>query len=862
MQFSDTNTPFLPPVIPPRRRLFWRRFFLFSGLTLGLITLILLSIALFFDSQITRRVLTEVSKNLKTELTVGDAGLSLFSDFPDASVNLTDVLLKDAFGGNLLTAREVSFRFDLASLFGDRIEIKTARISGGGIRVRVNQRGQANYEIFKTSTQKKPAADSDLRIALDNAALENLLISYQNLKTRQTAELNLRSAGFGGNFSDKKFDLSSQADFTVSRLQMGDSRYLVGEKIHYDALVAVNLDKDLYDFQRMELNVGGNTFTVEGIAVGKPDYTDLNLKLLSREGDISVLFDLLPEPYHSYFNDFQSSGAYTCSGFIKGRAGKTQTPTVGMEVALRDGRVTSEKLQSPLRNVSFRAIYSAAQSGSGILEIADFQGEFGGQPLNLGLKITNLDDPEVDFQCHGALPMAAAYGLFDDPAVTGGDGLVRLNNLSVQGKYADITSMSRIANVRAGGDLQFEDAKIIYKDVPLEFKTGRLRLEDNLFTVDSFYLRAGRSDFALQGNARNLLPVLFADSLNTANALLEFSAKLNSANFDVSQLIQLFSVPESGDQPAMDSLRAAGNADRRQLTDRLQGVFEASINTFQYGEINGQNFQGRLEFDHNQLAIKGDARAMQGNLSLDGMAYFAISPTLKMRITARDIDLSTCMEQCENFGQEVITADNLRGRLSGRVVLYAFWNERNEFLMDKLKAYADVTATNGELVDLKMLEDFSTFVHLEDLRRVKFTRMQNYFEISNERLWLPTMFIQSNAVNLTLSGTHSFDNDIDYKIKVNAGQTLLSRIKRHDPDLDPLPAEKGWFNVYYTIAGNLDKYDMKRGKKAVKADFERSEARKKIIAQAIEQEFKGTGAPAPKQEDDTEYLDPIKGGGG
>ena len=244
------------------------------------------------------------------------------------------------------------------------------------------------------------------------------------------------------------------------------------------------------------------------------------------------------------------------------------------------------------------------------------------------------------------------------------------------------------------------------------------------------------------------------------------------------------------------------------------------------------------------------------------MAHFAISPTLKMRITARDIDLQTCMEQCENFDQEVVTADNLRGRLSGRILLYAFWNERNEFLMDKLKAYADVTATNGELVDLKMLEDFSTFVHIEDLRRVKFTRLQNYLEISDERLYLPAMLIQSNALNLTLSGTHTFDNDIDYKIKVNAGQVLLNRIKRHDPDLDPLPAEKGWFNVFYTIIGNVDKYDMKRGKKAVKAEFERSEARKKRIANFIEQEFRGAGTPAPKEEEDTEYLDPIRGGGG
>ena len=130
-------------------------------------------------------------------------------------------------------------------------------------------------------------------------------------------------------------------------------------------------------------------------------------------------------------------------------------------------------------------------------------------------------------------------------------------------------------------------------------------------------------------------------------------------------------------------------------------------------------------------------------------------------------------------------------------------------------ANGDVTGTDGELVGLQMLEDFSSFIHIEDLRRIKFSRMQNYLEITNRRIILPAMLIQSNAVNLTLSGTQTFDDEINYKVRVNAGQVLLNRIKRHDADLDPLPAEKGWFNLYYSMVGTLDKYEMKRNKKCV-----------------------------------------------
>ncbi len=452
----------------------------------------------------------------------------------------------------------------------------------------------------------------------------------------------------------------------------------------------------------------------------------------------------------------------------------------------------------------------------------------------------------MDFHCNGTLPLAAAYGLFDNEAVTDGDGLVRLQSLSIQGRYADMTSMGRIANVNASGELQFERAKLIFNKVPVLLETGFLRLQDNVFRVDSLRLRAGKSDFALDGSAKNLLPVLFADSLNTSDAFLEFGARMQTLNLDVDELLGMFTVQETasqaGGQQALDSLHMEKNADRKQNTDKLRGTFEASIANFKYGKIIGRNFAGKFAFDHNELILSGNTEAMNGHLQLDGNAYFEQKPSLKMYITARDLDLQTMMAQCENFGQEVITDQNLRGRLSGRIVLWTYWDDKGEFDMKRLHAFADVQGHDGEVVGLKMLEDFSTFVHMEDLRRVKFTNMQDYLEISNQKLHLPAMFIQSNALNLTLSGTHTFDNDINYKMKINAGQVLMNRFKKHDNDLDPLPAEKGLFNLYYTIIGNLDKYDMKRGKKAVKTEFEQSEGRKKIIAAALDAEFRQLAA--------------------
>lgn len=160
--------------------------------------------------------------------------------------------------------------------------------------------------------------------------------------------------------------------------------------------------------------------------------------------------------------------------------------------------------------------------------------------------------------------------------------------------------------------------------------------------------------------------------------------------------------------------------------------------------------------------------------------------------------------------------------------------------MDRLQVLADVDINDGELKDFKLLEGFSSFVKVKDLRRIKFLDLKNYLEIRRQTLYLPLMFIQSNAMNLSISGEHNFDNEFDYNLKVNAGQVLTEKLKKYDPSLQPKKARrKGFFNLYYNIKGTADDYTYKSAKRQVKAEFDRSENRKLEIQQALQAAFVG-----------------------
>jgi AsmA-like C-terminal region len=850
----------LPPVsngqIPeknaPKKRSFLGRFFLSMGILLLTVILLLVIVATFFQKQLSDQLIVAIGKNLKTKPQIGDISLSFLKDFPEASITLKDVAIKDISNASLLKAAEISFHFSPFSLLRSKIKIQSMLVKDGNLHLRTNKDGVAQYEIMKDNpkSKSKPQSEENLDLVLQNATLENIEFLYENKQTQQSALLHLNNTSLSGDFSNNKYSLTNQADFVIKALDIEGSTYLAGEKVNYDAVIQVDAAQDLYNLQGVEATLGGNTFAIDGIVVSKPDYTDINLKLTSKEGDISMVVNLLPDEYHAYFSDFESTGTYSCGGSIKGRLGKDLHPTVIFDVSLRDGKITSDKLQSPIQNVTFKASYTAQQDGLSNFDINHFKGVFGGKPLNFDLKVINLDDPTVDFKFNGTVPMEAAYGLFDNPMIASGDGDINISALNVSGKYADMASMNTISKVNLSGAMQFQAATIVYNGKPVTFKEGNIRFEDNLFFSDNMKMTVSESDFLLNGKAKNLLPFLFADSLNTKDALLEFYANMTTQNLDIDQLLTLFTVPETGDKAdntktrggatRIDSARIAQTIERKNTTDKLKGIFEATIQNFNYDKVTGKNFKGKLGFDHNVLLISGNTETMGGKINVEGDYHLDKNPSLKMRCNVAGLDLKTCLDQCDNFGQEVILSKNIKGVLEGKVAVSAFWDDKGNFLSEKTTALADVTGKNGELSGVKMFEDFSTFIHIEDLKKVKFTQMQNFFELKKRTLTLPAMLIQNNACNMTVSGTHTFDNKIDYKVKVNAGQVLLNRIKKHDNDLDPLPEGNGLFNMYYVIKGTLDddKYEMKRSKKTVKADFDRSENQKLGISSRLDYEFK------------------------
>ncbi len=811
---------------------------IFLVLLIGGISLI----ASFFEEQVGRTLTSTINEQLTSELTIQGFELTVIRSFPNLSANLIDVSLEDSREDTLLQAERIAFRIGLLSLLKSSLEIKSVVVSNGRLRIDIDEGGEPNYAIFKPAEEE--SAGSGPSIDLTKAQLKNISLAYTDRSSQQDIRALVEAATFSGAFASEQFSLKSEAVLESRYMDLDGVRYLPGKAINYEAEVSVDLKEKVYELQRVELAIGGNAFQLDGTVEQWEAGAYLDLYATADNGNLAGVLALLPADYATALEGFSSDGAFAFNAIVKGQSNDRQSPEVRVEFSLEDGRLKSDLLENPLKDVSFNAVFTNGKyrdATSSEFTIEQFKGYFNRELIEMRMNVSNFEDPSLDFILDGVLPLQSAYGLLGNPKIEGGSGEIEFKRIQVAGRYEDMINPSRISRVQASGAVEFDDAGLSIGEESILLDRGELRLEDNRLYINDVRLEGAGSDIAFQGSAFNLLPVLFADSVNSRRVQLEFSAALNAASLDVDRLLAFSALTEAeaaAEAPVRDSIAQANLEGRSLALSFLDGTFNANIEAFNYEKIEGRNFSGKLTFNEARMGILGQVEAFDGQIDLDGEVSLEPAPQLSARMTCESIDVRAFFEQTGNFGQEVLTHNNLEGRLDTKMAIYAYWDEQGDFLMDKLHVLAGIGIKDGVLKDFSMLEDFSTFVDVRDLRRIKFVNVQNFLEIRNRRLYLPVMFIRSNALNLTISGEHSFDQEIAYHIKVNAGQVIANRFQEHDPTLKPKPAKQsGWFNLYYAILGTLDDYNITAAKRRVKSDFELSEVRKRDIRRALEQEF-------------------------
>ncbi len=569
------------------------------------------------------------------------------------------------------------------------------------------------------------------------------------------------------------------------------------------------MTKNIYTIHESAIKVNEFPFTSKGSFQLLKQGMILDIEARSlKSSNLQNIIALLPNKYTSQLKSLNCKGNISFKGTLQGKFDKYHVPKTLFAFAIADGSISEDNKNIQIKKISFHATLT-----NYALHVSKCTGSYKDNIFSMNMKMTNFKNPYIQLNTHGILPL----GLFSNPEnemELNGD--MKMTNIKIYGNLAKIQH-SNFENVNASGTIDVNNGIFGYHNQSFNFKTHSNFNNQN---IEISPLNIVNPDFNLKitGNVSNYLGYLYKSqplnvNLNTSFDKLDlddFNKKLNKYK----------------------STTAANTSTRNSnQSDHINLQVNVAIHEFSRKKLRINDLVLKLASEQKDLYyIKAVGKTMNGIATADGKLSMGNEIKFAGKSRFENVDFKELFRQFDNFDQIKITSNNISGTADSKMILDLVWTKDGELPTSKQHIIGDLFVKNGTLQNIKALESFSKFVKAEDLRNIKFSNFENWFEIKDNKIILPETFLQSNALNLAISGYHKFDNTFNYGIEVNAGQVFINKLKKHDPSLAPIPAKRhSFFSLYYNMNGSFDSYDFRMSKSLVTVQFESSQALKKRI---------------------------------
>jgi len=330
-----------------------------TGISIGSILLLLFLIPILFPGTVAEKVKNWTNESLDGEMNFSKVRLSFFEHFPSLTVSLFDFSLKGSAPfrkDTLVAARKISFGINVRSLlFDKKVNIDKIFLADAEIHVQVNEKGEANYNVYNP-VKKSKAVSADTTgtaLRLERIRIKNSHIVYDD----RSLPMQIDAKGFNykgdGDLSAAIFDLNSNISVDSFDFSFDGENYLKNKKLNADLITKINTNSFAFLFQQNKLLI--NKLPVE--FTGKLDFLkngyDLDFNVTSTNSDLDDFVTALPSQYISWQKNTTIKGKTDLLLTLKGAfiTSTNQMPDLSFDMKIREGYIKYDKAPFPASNI-------------------------------------------------------------------------------------------------------------------------------------------------------------------------------------------------------------------------------------------------------------------------------------------------------------------------------------------------------------------------------------------------------------------------------------------------------------------------------------------------------------------------------
>ena len=804
----------------------WIRLFVALVLLVLLLFLFTVSMVYLNKQKVGNVIVAELNKSLRTEITVDKIDMVFISTFPFVSLEFRNVLGKEVLPegqtpDTLFHAGEVYLKFNVIDIYKKNYSIKQIKVEDASFRMKVFKDGSNNYVFWKTSEE-----GSAISLDLEKINIVNCRFTYQDFSGKQYYDIFINKSVSRGQFNSEWNQIKTQNDLLINTIQVDKVVFARNLPSYLEMTFLHNGSKNEISISDNKLILNKLPFFVKG-TYNYSDKQSVDAVIESREISLKEVLALLPEQFKKPLDSYKTTGILDVSVTIKGGL----SPEILADFKINNGTLENKKNNILINKINLSGSFSNGEKRSlttSKVNIDNFSMNLNDGFFKGKLSLTNLNQPILDGRISSDFDLKILQTLFPIPNVEDLSGKLKAD-ISIAGRIDDLSRGQAYAleQCKFNGEAFISDGFVKLKDFknPLEELNTNLLFSNNKIEASYLNTRINKTDVSFSGEIRNLLNYLFAEN----DLHISGSAIANKLNLD-----DFFSQQES------DAVSGIS------LPKNISADVILTVTNFQYRTLKSNDIKTRLLYKNNSVSLENTNLSVWGG-RINGNVFMNLISDEKIsfqgNVDVKTIDIGNLFTTFDNFGQQMFTSENLKGTVSSNIRFGFVYVLSSGIDMASLKTVVNMKLENGELINIDPLMKLSSFLDENSLKHIKFKTLTNNFVIQNKVLEIPEMAIESNAVNFQLHGKHTFDNEIDYHIRLNLSE-LASKRQR-----ERLQKEQETFGVfeendseklslYILVKGSVDnpvfKFDMPSAKQKIKEDIKKE---KESVKETLKNEF-------------------------
>lgn len=756
-----------------------KKYLKIGGIVFGSILILLVVITLIlnflFKNQLIDLVISQLNKQIDTRINIAKVDLSLWKSFPNISVQFDQVYAQSSNrfrtanhlrqSDTLLMADKIFFEFNVLKLINHQYELKRVYFKNGYIKLKVNNNGLTNYDIIKSSGSK---SENTIDLKLNDIVFVDTRVEYTNVSD------SLKFCGIAdklqlkGDFTKGKIDLNIYSKFYFNYLDICKYSYISNKNVYFNANLSINESKYKIScpslrFEKLDINANGEFET------GKNGF--INLRVFGKHFDLSDLVANLPEFISKDLVNYRFKGKTNAELSIHGKTGKPKNMLLDIKFDLTNGSILHPASGIKLKNLYLKGSYferfddtlQTSQIKLDNVSLILGSGKIAGKAT-----AERFYKPKIHLEANYSLNLNELKQFLSLDTLEVFSGTME-GNISAFGTLNLKRSSLKISDINGlvcNGQVNFKDAAIKIKnnDYFLNRINGNVSVDKNL-TFNNITVYLHDNDFLINGSLLD-----WTDYLGNSTNDVTLKADVTSRNLDLSKYF------------ASDEKKASSGYSRELLFPvHLNLDVKLNINKFKLNRFNAKWATGFLSYKPKMFILRSlTFETLDGRVTGNGAILQDIDKNfiVKGQVDVSKVDIKQMFYTFNNFSQNVLRDNHLKGRVSGKIGIAAVWNNAFYLNKDKLLVDADITVENGELIHFEPMYSLSRFIALDELKNIKFSTLKNHIYIKDKQIIIPQMDVHSSAFDISASGTHLFDNHYNYKIKVYLSDILWGKAKR------------------------------------------------------------------------------------